>query len=290
MNLSEKKKVKDLFLVVIRAIDIDQNRAVVSSLIQFASNLCYGTGKFRRLLISAEAPTDFIATLSNILTSVQKPLDLAAAMQAAEEQKSNEMVSDEGKRVLLKATTLNFIGNLCVEAQLRQLISQDVGGLLTQVFTMFEEDVIKKPFDWIDSASRALQTLANCSIEPAGQNLMASKQFDKLFENVFKTLPVRPVDKSEKECIERILQLVGRLAKAEEGQRKILGSKDLMLRLIVYYTFEDTNKSALITLYTLMSTQPDFKTVCFDTHGFTLASFELFVKSSKENFKRSMET
>ena len=52
MNLSEKKKVKDLFLVVIKAINIDENREVVSSLIQFASNLCYGTGKFRRLLIS----------------------------------------------------------------------------------------------------------------------------------------------------------------------------------------------------------------------------------------------
>ena len=33
MNLSEKKKVKDLFLVVIRAINIDENRKVVSSLI-----------------------------------------------------------------------------------------------------------------------------------------------------------------------------------------------------------------------------------------------------------------
>ena len=167
MNLSEKKKVKDLFLVVIRAIDIDQNRAVVSSLIQFASNLCYGTGKFRRLLISAEAPTDFIGTLSNILTSVQKPLDLAAALLTGEESKTNKMVSDEGKRVLLKGTTLNFIGNLCVETQLRQLISQDMGGLLTQVYSMFEEDVTKKPFDWIDSASRELQTLANCSIEIA---------------------------------------------------------------------------------------------------------------------------
>ena len=41
-NLSEKKKVKDLFLIVIRSIDIDENRSVVSSLIQFASNLCYG--------------------------------------------------------------------------------------------------------------------------------------------------------------------------------------------------------------------------------------------------------
>lgn len=33
MNLSEKKKVKDLFLVVIRAINIDENREVVASLI-----------------------------------------------------------------------------------------------------------------------------------------------------------------------------------------------------------------------------------------------------------------
>jgi len=33
MNLSEKKKVKDLFLVVIKAIDITKNRKVVSSLI-----------------------------------------------------------------------------------------------------------------------------------------------------------------------------------------------------------------------------------------------------------------
>ena len=32
-NLSEKKKVKDLFLIVIRSIDIDENRSVVSSLI-----------------------------------------------------------------------------------------------------------------------------------------------------------------------------------------------------------------------------------------------------------------
>ena len=33
MNLSEKKKVKDLFLVVIRSINIEENRQTVSSLI-----------------------------------------------------------------------------------------------------------------------------------------------------------------------------------------------------------------------------------------------------------------
>jgi len=59
-NLSEKKKVKDLFLVVIKSINIDENRNVVASLVQFAANLCYGTGKFRRLLIANEVPTDFI--------------------------------------------------------------------------------------------------------------------------------------------------------------------------------------------------------------------------------------
>ena len=52
MNLSEKKKIKDLFLVVIRSIDIKENRPLVASLIQFASNLCYGTNKFRRMLIT----------------------------------------------------------------------------------------------------------------------------------------------------------------------------------------------------------------------------------------------
>ena len=41
-NLSEMPRIKDLFLVVIRAINISENRKLVSSLIQFVSNLCYG--------------------------------------------------------------------------------------------------------------------------------------------------------------------------------------------------------------------------------------------------------
>lgn len=41
-NLSDKKKIKDLFLVVIKSIEIPKNKLLVSSLIQFISNLCYG--------------------------------------------------------------------------------------------------------------------------------------------------------------------------------------------------------------------------------------------------------
>ena len=97
-----------------RQVNIEENRQTVSSLIQFAANLCFGTGKFRRLLIANEAPIDFINTLTSVLQSVQKPIDYAAA-SASGETSSDELISKEGSRVLLKATALNFIGNLTVE-------------------------------------------------------------------------------------------------------------------------------------------------------------------------------
>lgn len=61
-NLAEKKKIKDLFLVVIRSIAINENRKLVSSLIQFVSNLCYGGGKFR-VMLRSENSADFFRTL-----------------------------------------------------------------------------------------------------------------------------------------------------------------------------------------------------------------------------------
>ena len=190
-NLSEKKKVKDLFLVVIRSIDIDENRPVVSSLIQFASNLCYGQGKFRRLLIAQESPLEFIQTLVDILKSVQKPFNIADAA-AAEESKHDELLGKEGGRILLKSTTLNFVGNLTVEPTLRQHISNDMGGILSLVYDIFASDVMNKNFDWIESASRTLHTLNNAAIQPAAQSLLSTRNFDQMAEAVFKTLPVWP--------------------------------------------------------------------------------------------------
>lgn len=83
-----------------------------------------------------------------------------------EESKADKILSDEGTRVLLKSTTLNFIGNLCVEPQLRKSISEDMGGLLSQLFDLLESDVRLKGFDWVEGASRALHSIVNCSIEP----------------------------------------------------------------------------------------------------------------------------
>jgi hypothetical protein len=66
LGLSEKKKIKDLFLVVINSIEPKSNRKLLSSLIQFVSNLCYGTGKFRTLLRS-ENSSGFFSTLRGLL-------------------------------------------------------------------------------------------------------------------------------------------------------------------------------------------------------------------------------
>lgn len=115
------------------------------------------------------------------------------------------------------------------------------------------------------------------------------RPFDQICEIIFKALTVRPNEAEQKELIERILQLLGRLAKQEEAREKIVASKDIMLKLFVYYTFPDTNKSALITLHTLFSQKQDLKEILFETHNFTLASFDSFVSSSKANFTRTME-
>lgn len=65
-NLSDKKKIKDLFLVVIRSIEISKNKALISSLIQFISNLCYGQGKLR-MMLAKENSAEFMATLKQVL-------------------------------------------------------------------------------------------------------------------------------------------------------------------------------------------------------------------------------
>lgn len=110
-TLSEMTKIKDLFMIVIRSINVTENMKLVSSLIQFVSNLCYGTGKFRKML-SQEPPVEFLTTLVSIL-------EITSQTKLSKEDKSKIDWDLEGKRSLLKGATLGFIGNLCVEPKLR---------------------------------------------------------------------------------------------------------------------------------------------------------------------------
>ncbi len=118
-SLSEKKKIKDLFMIVIKSIDISQNRKLVSSLIQFASNLCYGTGKFRTML-KTENTSNFFSTIRQILASNEI------------EEKDDKIVKAD--KVLLKHATLAFIGNLCVDAQLRATLAMNSEQILETVY------------------------------------------------------------------------------------------------------------------------------------------------------------
>ncbi len=93
-TLSEMSKIKDLFLIVIRSIDLKENMKLVSSLIQFVSNLCYGTGKFRKMLTTVPAQ-EFLATIEQILKATE-------GTTINKEEKSKTDWDYEHKRVLLK--------------------------------------------------------------------------------------------------------------------------------------------------------------------------------------------
>lgn len=58
-KLSEMSKIKDLFLIVIRTVDVNKNKNLVSSLIQFVANLCSGNGKLRKILAGETNLLDF---------------------------------------------------------------------------------------------------------------------------------------------------------------------------------------------------------------------------------------
>ena len=68
-NLSEKKKIKDLFLVVINSIEISKNKVLIASLLSFVGNLCYKAGKLKTML-AKEDSSDFFATLAKILDQI----------------------------------------------------------------------------------------------------------------------------------------------------------------------------------------------------------------------------
>ena len=89
-NLSDKKKIKDLFLVVIRSIEINKNKVLISSLLQFISNLCYGSGKLK-MMLAKENMTEFMATLKEVLNQINtelKPEDDKAIEQEQDDDKA----------------------------------------------------------------------------------------------------------------------------------------------------------------------------------------------------------
>jgi len=94
-------------------------------LIQFVSNLCYGTGKFRKMLASTDN-SEFIKTIRQILDSVTKTANQRSGKDKLAKQ-------DDADRALLHQAVLSFIGNLCCDQQLRKFIAANNGELLSKI-------------------------------------------------------------------------------------------------------------------------------------------------------------
>lgn len=148
-QLSDKKKIKDLFFVVIRSINIEENKMTVSSLITFASNLCYGSNKFRNMLKN-ENLSQFFSTLKEILISTDKV---------------DSDINKSTERILLKQTVLGFIGNLANDTQIRQQLGSNFEGLLEQVCKQFKTDSADRRANWEEICKRQLGFLINCGFE-----------------------------------------------------------------------------------------------------------------------------
>jgi len=141
-NLSDKKKIKDLFLVVIRSIEIGKNKELISSLIQFFSNLCYGQGKLRQML-SREDPTELMGIFKLILDQIKIEQQFIKDDQFLTDSENQDpnlkdlqskfKTKEIRDKSLLKSSLYALIGNLCVDKTLRLKFASDLQGILSQV-------------------------------------------------------------------------------------------------------------------------------------------------------------
>lgn len=130
--MSDKKKIKDLFLVVIRSIEINKNKVLISSLLQFISNLCYGTGKLK-MMLAKENMSEFTATLRDVLDQINvevKPNEDDLSEKNDDESNLEEILTDAQKKIdfakkdqaersLLKISLYTLVANMCNDKTLR---------------------------------------------------------------------------------------------------------------------------------------------------------------------------
>lgn len=225
-NLSEKKKIKDLFLVVIRSIDIKKNKVVVSSLIQFISNLCYGTGRLRTML-AKEDTGEFMATLKQILVQVKEK------DEPAEDEDKDEFEKKEvAHKSLAKSAVYCLCGNLCIEKKLRVSMAADEAGVLSQVLADFRVDQAAKKFDWLEMMSKQLAVFVNVSIEKSAQTLFANAGLMADLEAPI--MFCQTTDESQKELLVRLFNLLSKCLRHPGAAAQVAKMKKIVFKAILF--------------------------------------------------------
>ena len=119
-QLSEKKKIKDLFIAVFKVLDIEDNISLFGTLISFGSNLCFGKHmpRFRELLKKdfGDLMNEIVALVNYVLKNLkqdkkktQEFIQLKTKEMKKRERKDLEEREKEHKnnvadRILLKQT------------------------------------------------------------------------------------------------------------------------------------------------------------------------------------------
>lgn len=214
-NLSDKHKIKDLFLVVIRSIEVKENMKLVSALVQFVSNLCYGQGKFRQKL-AQEPPLEFFQTISAVLQLVQTSF-------IDQKDRKNTDWEKEKQRLVLKHSVLNFVVNLCNDSKLRAHFASNMGGVLELCFGMLKQDVDEMDSDWVDTASRELAVLINSCLDANALKYVCSNGIVQVSEKILKKLQLS--NPQHLECLSRCMNVVAKATKIEQTCREICENK-----------------------------------------------------------------
>jgi len=178
--LSEKTKIKDLFLIVFRSVEITENMLLISSLIQFVSNLCYGTGKFR-VKLTQEDPKEFMTTLNDALLKIEKSY-------ICKEDKSKSDWKKEADRICVKFSILNFVVNLLNDPKLRKHVADNMGNVLATIFKMLQEDVDAMSLNWEDSVTKELAVCINAGLEFSALNYFSEHKIVSICDTLLKVL------------------------------------------------------------------------------------------------------
>ena len=94
----------------------------------------------------------------------------------------------------------------------------------------------------------------------------------------------------EIELVNRIMNLLAKLARHPSGQKQIAESKNILLRTLLYFNrnFQPLVYNSL-RIFHACCKFPEFRNICLEVHKFTLKNFDSYTKEVLEMFKDSLE-
>jgi hypothetical protein len=163
-----------------------------------------------------------------------------------------------------------------------------MGGVLSRVYSMLQADTKEKPFDWVESLTKELAVLINCSLEEKTIELLASKDIVYICDTVLKQAKI--TEKGHRELIGRCLNILAKVGKNERAQEQMVNSKTILITALLYYGSDDVElaKQSLLTLHCCFK-KADFSEVCLNTHKFSTTAFDSFVKQSITKYTKASE-